>query len=66
MEVENDELTFQTENTIKKEVGKILFDRKGIGLTNSLKLLEANYPDRHSVEINKEEETYQLKITLKL
>ena len=66
MEVENNELTFQTENTVKKEVEKILFDRKGIGLTNSLKLLEANYPEKHMVEINKDDETYQLKVTLKL
>ena len=66
LEVENDTLNFRTENTIKEEVGKNPMDRKGIGLTNSLKLLEANYPGKHTVGITKEDRVYQLdlKITL--
>lgn len=66
LEVENNELNFRTENTIRDEVGEIPIDRKGIGLTNSLKLLEANYPGKHEVEITKEDHVYQLdlKITL--
>ena len=66
LEVENNELNFRTENTFKEEVKEILVGRKGIGLTNSLKLLEANYPGRHEVDISREDHVYQmdLKITL--
>ncbi len=66
MEVDKDELRFRTENTIRKEVSKVVGDRRGIGLTNALKLLEANYPDRHEVEIEKTEQEYKLEITVKL
>lgn len=66
MEVENNKLIFRTENTMKKEVEKVLFDRKGIGLTNSLKLLEANYPEKHTIKIKGEENRYQVKVTLNL
>ncbi len=66
LEVENNKLHFRTENTIREEVGEVPMDRKGIGLTNSLKLLEANYPGKHEVEITREDHVYQLdlKITL--
>lgn len=66
MEVDNDVLNFQTENTMKKEVEKILFDREGIGQANSIKLLEANYPGKHMLKVNQEKNIYQLKITLNL
>ena len=66
LEVENNELNFRTENTIKEEIEEIPTDRKGIGLTNSLKLLEANYSGKHNVEITRKDHVYQLdlKITL--
>ena len=66
LEVENNELNFRTENTLKEEVEEISMNRKGIGLTNSLKLLEANYPGKHEVNITREDHVYQLdlKITL--
>ncbi len=66
LEVEKNELSFRTENTFKEETGKITMHRKGIGLTSSLKLLEANYPGKHEVDISKENQVYQLdlKITL--
>lgn len=66
LEVENNELSFRTENTVKQEVEEIPTNQKGIGLTNSLKILEANYPGRHKVEISREDHVYQLdlKITL--
>lgn len=66
LEVENNELNFRTENTVKQEVEKIPTDQKGIGLTNSLKILEANYQGRHKVEMSRENHVYQLdlKITL--
>lgn len=66
LEVEKNELSFRTENTFKEEVDEITMDRMGIGLTNSLKLLEANYPGKHEVDITKEDQVYQLdlKITL--
>lgn len=66
LEVENNELNFRTENTVKHEVEEIPTDQKGIGLTNSLKILEANYPGKHKVEMSRENHVYQLdlKITL--
>ena len=66
LDVEKNELSFRTENTIRQEVEEIPMDRKGIGLTNSLKLLTANYQGKHEVEINKADNVYQLdlKITL--
>lgn len=66
LEVENNELNFRTENTVKQEVEEIPTNQKGIGLTNSLKILEANYPGRHKVEMGREDHVYQLdlKITL--
>ncbi len=66
MEVENNELLFRTENTIREEGVEIPMNRKGIGLTNSLKILEANYLGKHKVGITRENHIYQLdlKITL--
>lgn len=66
LEVEKNELSFRTENTFKEEAGEITMHRRGIGLMGSLKLLEANYPGKHEVDITKENNVYQLdlKITL--
>lgn len=66
LEIEKNELYFRTENTIREDVEETQTDRKGIGLTNSLKLLDANYPGKHEVEITRENHVYQLdlKITL--
>ena len=66
LEVDSNELNFRTENTFKENLEQIPIDRMGIGLTNSLKLLEANYPEKHDIAINKENHVYQmnLKITL--
>lgn len=66
MEVENNELNFRTENTIREDVGETPMERKGIGLTNSLKLLEANYPEKHKVEITRENQVYQLDLKMTL
>ncbi|MEM6842084.1 MAG: sensor histidine kinase [Bacteroidota bacterium] len=66
LEVENNELSFRTENTIEKKIEEFPTDRKGIGLTNSLKLLKANYPGKHKVEISKEDQVYQLDLTITL
>jgi sensor histidine kinase YesM len=66
LEVENNELNFRTENTIKREVEEIPTDQKGIGLTNSLKILEANYPGRHNVAITREDHVYQLDLKIAL
>ncbi|MEO9871789.1 sensor histidine kinase [Ekhidna sp.] len=65
LEVENNELNFRTENTIK-EVQKTQLDHKGIGLTNSLKLLEANYPGKHEIDIISEDHVYQLNLKMTL
>ena len=66
LEVDSNELNFRTENTFKENLEQIPIDRMGIGLTNSLKLLEANYPEKYDIAINKENHVYQmnLKITL--
>ncbi|KYG72379.1 hypothetical protein AWN68_11475 [Roseivirga echinicomitans] len=66
LEVEGNELNFRTENTIKEEIEKTLSSHKGIGLTNSLKLLEANYPGNHHVEISNEDHIYQLDLKMTL
>ena len=66
LEVENDELNFRTENTVKEEISEIPIDRKGIGLTNSLKLLEANYPGKHEVEISRQDHVYHLELKMTL
>ncbi len=65
MEVENNALTFVTENSFRKEIQKVR-DRKGIGLSNSLKLLEANYPEKHTVDIKETDGVYTLELRLKL
>ena len=66
LEVDKNELSFRTENTFKDEVKDVARDHMGIGLGNSLKLLEANYPGKHEINITKENNVYQLdlKITL--
>ncbi len=66
LEVEKNELSFRTENTVKKEVEEISTDHMGIGLTNSLKLLKANYPGKHEVVITNENNIYQLDLKLVL
>jgi signal transduction histidine kinase len=66
LEVDNGELNFRTENTIKEKMEESRMNRKGIGLTNSLKLLEANYHGKHKIDISREDNMYllNLKITL--
>ncbi|WP_185154306.1 sensor histidine kinase [Fulvivirga sp. M361] len=64
LEAENNKVNFRTENTIRKEVKEDPMDRRGIGLTNSLKLLEANYPGKHEIEITEEGHIYQLDLKI--
>ena len=66
LEVENNELNFHTENTTREVIEEIPIDRKGIGLTNSLKLLKANYPGKHEVEITRENHIYYLDLKMTL
>lgn len=66
MEVENNEFNFRTENTVREEIEETSMEHKGIGLTNSLKLLEANYPEKHKVEITKENNVYKLDLKMTL
>jgi len=66
LEVENNELNFRTENTVEKQIEEMPTDQSGIGLTNSLKILEANYPGKHKVEINREGHVYQLDLKIAL
>ena len=66
LEVEDHELNFRAEYTIEIKIEELPTDRKGIGLTNSLKLLQANYPEKHKVEISEEDQVYQLDLTITL
>lgn len=66
MEAENNELNFRTENTVREEIEETPMEYKGIGLTNSLKLLEANYPGKHNVEITKGNDVYRLDLKMTL
>ena len=66
LEVDNNELIFRTENTFKEDLEGISKNHMGIGLTNSLKLLKANYPEKHEVDITKENHIYQLNLKIKL
>ncbi|UII31446.1 histidine kinase [Fulvivirga ulvae] len=66
LEVEDYELNFRTENTIKEDIEETQMHRTGIGLTNSLKLLEANYPGKHKIDIKKENHMYQLNLKMAL
>ena len=66
LEVENNTLHFRTQNTVRDSAEEAPIDRKGIGLTNSLKLLEANYPGKHQVDITKTGQIYQLALTMAL
>jgi LytS/YehU family sensor histidine kinase len=66
LEVEDNELHFVTENSVRKDLKETSLGRKGIGLANSLKLLEANYPNKHEVEINQTDQVYQLDLKLSL
>lgn len=66
LEVEKNELNFRTENTFKEEVVETKTDYMGIGLTNSLKLLKANYPEKHEVDITRENNIYQLNLKITL
>lgn len=66
LEVENDLLSFRTENTVREKADIAPSYHQGIGLNNSLQLLEANYPDRHDMVIKTEEGVYQLDLKLRL
>lgn len=66
LEIDNNELNFRTENTFKEEHEGISRNHMGIGLTNSLKLLKANYPNKHEVEITRENHIYQLDLKIRL
>lgn len=66
LEVDNNELNFRTENTFKGDHEEISRNHTGIGLTNSLKLLKANYPKKHEVDITKENYIYQLNLKIEL
>jgi len=66
LEVDNNELIFRTENTIKKEMESILFQRNGIGLDISKKLLEMNYPGKHKLNTNTVENVYSVELIVEL
>lgn len=66
LEVDNGELNFRTENTVREEIAETSIKHKGIGLTNSLKLLEANYPNKHQIDITHESRLYQLNLKMTL
>ena len=51
---------------VKELVEEAQRNRKGIGLTNSLKLLEANYPGKHKIDIMREDHVYKLNLKMTL
>ncbi len=65
LEVDDGELIFKTENTIKV-VRKPPMNHTGIGLKSSLKLLDANYPERHTIEIMEEDLIHRLNLRITL
>ncbi|MEO1022797.1 MAG: histidine kinase [Bacteroidota bacterium] len=66
LEVDNNILFFRTENTIKKEMETVLFERIGIGLRNSMRILEANYPGKHTMKTDSTEGVYTVDLILEL
>lgn len=64
LEVENSELSFRTENTFHRATGTVPTNHRGIGLTNALKLLEANYPGQHQISMTEENNVYQLDLKI--
>lgn len=66
LEVENYELSFRTENTFRGATGTVPTNHMGIGLTNSLKLLEANYPGKHQIAVTAENNVHQLDLKIML
>jgi two-component system, LytTR family, sensor kinase len=56
---EEHELLFEVSNC-KYEVKKVVTRHHGIGLTNTKKQLELNYPNRHSLTITDETDSYNI------
>lgn len=64
LEVTDNQLHFKTKNTIKKELSnKTGF---GIGLTNTKKMLEADYKDKHSLETSTDEDNFEVDLKVEL
>ena len=63
MEVENDKLLFSTENTCSRKLSGIE-SKQGIGQKNSIKLLQANYPDKHELTIHEDSNIYHLNLLI--
>lgn len=69
MDVKEEELVFTCINTIdnlEAQNTDLEKGKSGIGLRNAKKRLTLMYPDRHTLEINKHEKEYIVKLTVKL
>lgn len=66
MEAENQLLSFRTENTVRRGAESKPGGQQGIGLTNSHLLLKANYPDKYTLDIQQDEDVFQLQLTVQL
>lgn len=69
MDIQEEELVFTCINTIdnlEAQNTDLEKGKSGIGLRNAKKRLTLMYPDRHTLEINKHEKEYIVKLTVKL
>ena len=64
LEVEENELVFQTQNTI--EASGLTENTTGIGLTNTLKLLEAGYAENYTLNKSLQGDVFELRLNIQL
>jgi two-component system, LytTR family, sensor kinase len=62
---DDNELIFEVSNC-KYEVKKVVTRHHGIGLTNTKKQLELNYPNRHTLTIVEETDSYNILLKINL
>ena len=66
IELHAKQLHFTTANSLKQVPEKILFERKGIGLSNTKKLLKAHYPNNHHLKIHEKVNTFEVELTINI
>ena len=66
MEVEDNVLHFRSQNTIRKVRVERERNQPGIGLTNSIKLLESNYPGNFNLQTEVTDHVFQLEVTINM
>lgn len=67
MEIENHHLYFMVENSKKMSVLRgDSHEKVGIGIRNSIRLLESNYGDKHSFSISDREDSFNIELKVQL